>query len=205
MTARAKPILMLLFATTLDLGRLALAQLSIDNAAREGAFQASKVPADIDNTQPCPADASSNTIVCRVLLEAKSSGVTIAPADISLTCSVSGCPTGLGNVVRMELSSAFNGHRLCENTVGLLEEEGLTYWWQSGAVDKSEWINQIRTTSTIGSDYYIQESIHPDYWGQLGLRSCLRQAYNGGAPHGGTCNILTTGLDSLGEPQMYLH
>jgi len=113
--------------------------------------------------------------------------------------------TGISNLVRLELSSAFNGHRLCENTVGLLEEEGLTYWWQSGAVDKSEWINQIRTTSTIGSDYYIQESIHPDYWGQLGLRSCLRQVYNGGAPHGGTCNILTTGLNSLGEPQMYLH
>ena len=83
---------MLLFATTLDLGRLALAELSIENAAREGAFQASKLPADIDNTQPCPADASSNTVVCRVLLEAKSSGVTIAPADISSPVPSPGAP-----------------------------------------------------------------------------------------------------------------
>ena len=113
--------------------------------------------------------------------------------------------TGITNLVRMELSSAFNGHRLCENTVGLLEEEGLSSWTNTGAVDKTEWINQIRTTSTIGSDYYIQESIHPNYWGQLGLRNCYRQAYNGGAPRGGTCNILSTGLDGLGEPNMTLH
>jgi hypothetical protein len=112
--------------------------------------------------------------------------------------------TGLSNVVRMELSSTFNGHRLCENTVGLLEEEGLTYWTDPGAVDRTEWINQIRTVSTIGSDYYVQESLHPDYWGQLGLRSCLRQAYGNGAPRGGTCSIASTGLDSLGEPVMVL-
>jgi hypothetical protein len=112
--------------------------------------------------------------------------------------------TGLGNVVRMELSATFNGHRLCENTVGLLEEQGLTYWTDPGAVDKTEWINQIRTTSTIGSDYYIQESLHPDYWAQLALRSCLRQGYNGGTARGGTCRIAATGLDSAGEPVMTL-
>jgi hypothetical protein len=104
----------------------------------------------------------------------------------------------------MELSATFNGRRLSENTVGLLEEEGLTYWTDPGAVDKTEWINQIRTTSTIGSDYYIQESLHPDYWGQLGLRSCLRQAYDGGTARGGTCTIAGTGMDSLGEPVMTL-
>jgi hypothetical protein len=112
--------------------------------------------------------------------------------------------TGLGNLVRMELSASFNGHRLCENTVGLLEEEGLVYWTDPGAVDKSEWINQIRTTSTIGSDYYIQESLHPNYWAQLALRSCLRQAYNGGTARGGTCSIAGSGLDALGEPVMTL-
>jgi hypothetical protein len=112
--------------------------------------------------------------------------------------------TGLANVKVLELSSAFNGHRLCENTVGLLEEEGLASWQSAGAVDKSEWINQIRTVSTASSDYYIQESLHPNYWGQLALRSCIRQAYNGGAPRGGTCTIAGTGLSSLGEPRMTL-
>jgi hypothetical protein len=112
--------------------------------------------------------------------------------------------TGLGNIKILELQSAFNGRRLCENTVGLLEEKGLTSWTQAGAVDKSEWINQIRTISTAFSDYYIQESLHPNYWGQLALRNCVRQAYNGGAPRGGTCAIAGSGLTSRGEPTMSL-
>jgi hypothetical protein len=45
----------------------------------------------------------------------------------------------------MDLSSAFNGRRLCEKGVGLLEEEGLSNWKGAGAVNKSEWFNQIRT------------------------------------------------------------
>ncbi|HEU4976595.1 MAG TPA: hypothetical protein VFT50_15995 [Baekduia sp.] len=112
--------------------------------------------------------------------------------------------TGLGNIRILELSSAFNGRRLCENTVGLLEEKGLTSWTQAGAVDKTEWINQIRTVSTVFGPYQIQESLHPNYWGQLALRSCVRQAYNGGAPRGGTCRIASTGLTSRGEPNMTL-
>jgi len=125
--------------------------------------------------------------------------------DIDNSVFNAAAQAGLSNLVTLQLSSAFNNRRLCENTVGLLEEEGLTYWTDPGAVDKTEWINQIRTTSTIGSDYYIQESLHPNYWGQLALRSCLRQAYNGGAPHGGTCTISGTGLNGNGEPNMSLH
>ena len=50
-----------------------------------------------------------------------------------------------------------------------------------GAVDQTEWINQIRTVSTCcgsSSPYYIQESLHPNYWAQLATRSCVRQAWN---------------------------
>jgi hypothetical protein len=112
--------------------------------------------------------------------------------------------TGLSNVKVLELQSAFNGRRLCENTVGLLEEKGLTSWTQAGAVDKSEWINQIRTVSTVFGPYQVQESLHPNYWGQLALRSCVRQAYNGGTPRGGTCSIAGTGLSAAGEPKMTL-
>jgi hypothetical protein len=112
--------------------------------------------------------------------------------------------TALGNVRILELQSAFNGHRLCENTVGLLEEKGLTSWTQAGAVDKSEWINQIRTVSTVFGPYQVQESLHPNYWGQLALRNCVRQAYNGGTPRGGTCVISGSGLSSRGEPNMTL-
>ena len=112
--------------------------------------------------------------------------------------------SGVANAVNLDLSSAFNGRRLCENTVGLLEEQGLSSWTDSGAVDRTEWINQIRTVSTAGSDYYIQESLHPNYWGQLALRDCLRQAYNGGAVRGGSCTIAGTGLTGDGEPNMSL-
>ena len=113
--------------------------------------------------------------------------------------------SGLGNVRQLDLSSAFNGRRLCENTVGLLEEQGLSSWTDPGAVDQTEWINQIRTVSTIGSSpYYVQESLHPNYWGQLALRSCLRQAYNNGAVRSGSCTIAGNGVDADGDPVMAL-
>ncbi len=113
--------------------------------------------------------------------------------------------SGLSNVKTMELSSAFNGRRLCEKGVGLLEEEGLSSWKGAGAVDKTEWINQIRTITAIFPPYEIQEDLHPNYWAQLALRNCLTQAYNGGTPKGGTCTISATGLNSAGEPNMSLH
>jgi hypothetical protein len=50
----------------------------------------------------------------------------------------------------------------------------------------------------------VQESLHPNYWGELALRNCVRQAYNGGTPRGGTCTIASSGLTSRGEPNMAL-
>ena len=113
--------------------------------------------------------------------------------------------SGLANGKVLDLSSAFNGRRLCENTVGLYEEKGIASWTSAGAVDNTEWINQIRTVSTCcsNSPYYIQESLHPNYWAQLATRSCVRQAYNAGTPRGGTCRISGTGLVN-GEPRMSL-
>lgn len=113
--------------------------------------------------------------------------------------------TGLANTRTLDLSSAFNGRRLCESTVGLYEERGIPGWTSPGAVDRTEWVNQIRTVSTCcaSSPYYVQESLHPNYWAQLATRSCVRQAWNGGAPRGGTCSIAGTGLLD-GEPRMVL-
>jgi hypothetical protein len=113
--------------------------------------------------------------------------------------------TGLANIATLDDSAALVGRRLCENTVGLLEEKGVANWTVPGAADKTEWVSQIRTTSTLFGPYQLQEDAHPSYWGQLALRNCLRQAYNGGAPHGGTCTIASTGLNSYSEPQMSLH
>ncbi|MER7243746.1 hypothetical protein [Kribbella sp. NPDC000426] len=110
--------------------------------------------------------------------------------------------SGLANARLLELQSAFNGRRLCEKTVGLYEEVGLSSWTQPTAVDKTEWINQIRTVTTIGSNYFIQESLHPNYWAQLALRNCVRQTYT--QNRGGTCTIAGTGLVN-GEPRMTLN
>jgi len=112
--------------------------------------------------------------------------------------------TGIANVRVFDAQNALVGHRLCENTDGLLEEEGLSTWHSAGAADRSEWVSQIRTTTTLFGPYQLQEDAHPSYWGQLALRNCVRQAYNAGAPRGGTCTHTSSGLDAQGEPNMSL-
>jgi hypothetical protein len=110
--------------------------------------------------------------------------------------------SGLANTRIVDMQNALAGRRLCENTVGLLEEKGVASWTSPGAVDKTEWVSQIRTVTAILPPYQIQEDGHPSYWGQLALRNCLRQAYNNGAPRAGACTIGGSGLTSRGEPVM---
>jgi hypothetical protein len=112
--------------------------------------------------------------------------------------------SGLTNTKTLNLANAFTGRRLCENTVGLYEEKGLSSWTSAGAVDQTEWVNQIRTVSTMSGNYYIQESLHPNYWGQKALRNCVRQAWNAGTPKGGTCVRGANGFNGSGEPNMTL-
>jgi hypothetical protein len=112
--------------------------------------------------------------------------------------------SGLGNIKILDLQSSLNGRRLCENTVGLLEEKGVASWTSAGAVDKTEWVNQLRTTSTVFGPYQIQESVHANHWGQMAMRNCMRQAYNGGAPRSGSCVRAANGLNAFGEPNMVL-
>lgn len=108
------------------------------------------------------------------------------------------------NVVVMDLAAAFNGRRLCENTVNLMENTGKANWTVAGAADVTEWISQIRTVSTVFGPYYVQESIHPNWWGEKAIRNCVRQAYNGGNVRGGTCTRSANGLNANGEPNMSL-
>jgi hypothetical protein len=112
--------------------------------------------------------------------------------------------SGLANVKVLDLQTALNGRRLCENTVGLLEETGVASWTSPGAVDRSEWVAQIRTASTIFGPYQLQEASHASYWGQLAMRNCLRQAVTGATVRGGACVRVANGLTSRGEPQMAL-
>jgi hypothetical protein len=112
--------------------------------------------------------------------------------------------SGLSNVAVLDQQTLLNGHRLCENTVGLLEERGIATWQSAGASDNSEWVEQIRTTSTIGGPYQLQEDGHASYWGQKAMRNCTRLAYNNGAPRGGTCTFAGPGLNAQGEPRVNL-
>lgn len=109
-----------------------------------------------------------------------------------------------GNVKVMNLATAFNGRRLCETGVNLMENTGLGSWTAPTAVNVTEWISQIRTFSTLTGPYSVQESLHPNWWGQKATRNCVRQAWNNGVPKGGTCTRASTGLDSRGEPVMTL-
>ena len=129
------------------------------------------------------------------------SGTALPTINNSVTGAIT--QSGIANAKTLNVSSAFNGRRLCETGVGLYEEVGLSSWTQAGAVDKTEWVNQIRTVTTAGSSpYYIQESLHPNYWGQLAFRSCVRQAYNAGTPKSGSCVRSGAGLTASGEPRM---
>lgn len=112
--------------------------------------------------------------------------------------------TGATNIKILNLSTALNGRRLCETGVGLLEEKALTSWTNAGAVDKTEWVQQIRTVTAAGTPYFIQESLHPNYWGQKAIRNCVRKAYNAGVVKGGTCTRGANGLNTNGEPNMNL-
>jgi len=100
------PLLLVFLAAVLDLGRVYYAHISLLNAAREGAFQAAKTPDSFQSGQPC--NTSTNLVVCRVQLESKGSMVEVADADISLSCSVSGCPKQDNSTVTVGVSGTFD-------------------------------------------------------------------------------------------------
>ena len=62
--------------------------------------------------------------------------------------------------------------------------------------------NEVRTEDS--GPYFEQESLHPDYWGQLAARSCVRQLYAQQTRVNSTCSRAGTGLTSRGEPVMTL-
>ena len=76
------------------------------------------------------------------------------------------------------------------STVGLYEEKGLTSWTQPGAVDRTEWVNQIRTVSTASAARTTSRSRCTRTTGRSWRPArCVRQAWNAGTPRGGTCAI----------------
>ena len=98
------PVLMLLVASTLDLGRMFYSQITITNAAREGAYEAAYNPTNFQANAPCNKDL--NRVMCRVLSESKGSFVTVDKADVALACTPT-CATGIGNNVKVTVLGHF--------------------------------------------------------------------------------------------------
>jgi PKD repeat protein len=99
------PIMFVFLAAILDLGRVFYATVTLNNAAREGAFQAASDPSSYQAGQPC--NTATNLVVCRVQLESKDSGISIAATDISMSCSLTGCPEQAGSTVTVGVSGQF--------------------------------------------------------------------------------------------------
>ena len=75
---------LLLLLTSLDLGRLLYSQITITNAAKEGALVASQ-GGSFQDGQPC---TPSNTVMCGVLTEAKGGFVEVDQTRVELSPAV---------------------------------------------------------------------------------------------------------------------
>ena len=99
------PLIVILLAAALDLGRLFYSTITVTNSAREGAIEAAFDPASFQAGQPC--NKSSNRVICRAVNEAVGSFVTVVPADVSLTCDPS-CTPAIGNKVKVTVVGHFS-------------------------------------------------------------------------------------------------
>jgi PKD repeat protein len=99
------PVFLVFLAAAIDLGRVFYANISLNNAAREGAFEASKHPASFAAGQTCDA-SDAGRIVCRVQLESRLSAVTVGDGDISSTCNAA-CVAGAGSTVTVKVKGNF--------------------------------------------------------------------------------------------------
>ena len=109
-------------------------------------------------------------------------------------------------LVQLDNSDAFRGHELCHknskrvNSFNVEDRGGVKSWRNKKAADKSEWVKEIEL-APVGA-VTLEEGFHPGYWGQLALRNCVRQVWNGGdVSTGGVCTPLT-GTNRQGEPNM---
>lgn len=109
-------------------------------------------------------------------------------------------------LVQVDNSDAFAGHELCHrdskrvNSSNGEDAGGVKSWRSKSAPDKSEWVKDIDIFNFSATEK--NEGFHPGYWGQLALRNCLRQVWNGGAVvSGGSC-VPLGGKNKYGEPNM---
>jgi hypothetical protein len=109
-------------------------------------------------------------------------------------------------IVLMDTTEAFRGHELCNKNVYRVktntseDRDGVQSWRNAKAADRSEWVKEIELAPT--GDATLNEGFHPNYWGQLALRNCMRQMWNKGTiSSGGRCTPLS-GTNRYREPNM---
>ena len=122
----------------------------------------------------------------------------------TLNSTVKNAVSGMANVQVLDAVGALYGRRLCENTVGAARGEGHLHLAVAGRGGQDRVGAPDPHRQHHLPPYQLQEDGHPNYWGQLALRNCFRQAYNGGNPTGGSC-ARGTGLNAKGEPNMGLN
>jgi hypothetical protein len=103
------------------------------------------------------------------------------------------------DIVTMDLARIFEGRRLCEKGTKLVEETTN----DAEVIRYAERIEMIRLSAKfLDTPYDVNEAVHPNYLGQLAMRSCLRQVFNDGNARSGAC--LTPAdcavVDANGEP-----
>ena len=110
--------------------------------------------------------------------------------------------------VLLDNSEALRGHELCNTAVERVNARnwwgklvGVRSWTSPGAADRSEWMREVNIVNVGGA--FLVESLHPNYWGQLAMRNCVRQVWNRGNPVSGKCTP-SGGVNSRGEPNMHL-
>jgi Flp pilus assembly protein TadG len=98
------PVFLVLVLAAIDLGRIFFARITIANSAREGAYEASYGGSYIANA----ACGSTNSVMCAILNESQGS-LTVAPADVTWSCSRSGgCTSGAyGDAVTVQVVGHF--------------------------------------------------------------------------------------------------
>jgi Flp pilus assembly protein TadG len=104
-------ILLTIFSTVLDLGRVFYAEITLQNAARAGALQGAITPDSFD-TGAC--NEASNQIGCAVINESRDSLVTVTGSQIDVTCTDDSdtnqpCPTDpqLGWRTNVDVTGSF--------------------------------------------------------------------------------------------------
>lgn len=100
------PLLLVLLAGIVDIGRTFNNYIIITNAAREGARLAARLPCYTDNSTQRAALRAA--IVAAVVQEAANSGIQLDPAEISIYPDPASACAGAGNPIRVTVTHPYS-------------------------------------------------------------------------------------------------